>query len=81
MRLFYFTTITTLQKQHQAWVERELTHGVLERDARWSESIAVGSESFIDQVKNLLDVKGYHRKKVENEFFLIGPILMAKWIF
>jgi hypothetical protein len=36
------------------WVEQGLENGLLMRDDRWSESIAVGSLAFIDQVKNEL---------------------------
>ena len=32
------------------------------RDDRWSESIAVGSEGFVEQVKNELGFKAQHRE-------------------
>ena len=37
------------------------------RDDRWSESIAVGSLAFIDQVKNELGFKADHRDVIESD--------------
>lgn len=34
------------------------------RDSKWSESIAVGSENFIDATKKLLGIKEKGRKKI-----------------
>ena len=38
-------------------VERGLENGLPVRDDRWSESIAVGSRSFVEKVKNELGLK------------------------
>ena len=62
-----FSSISALQKQHQAWIEQELKHGKLAREPSWSESIAVGSEPFVDQIRDSLGVRGQHRKKIERE--------------
>jgi len=37
------------------------------RDDRWTESIAVGSLAFIDQVKNELGFKADHRDVIESD--------------
>jgi hypothetical protein len=47
------------------WVEQGLESGLLMRDGRWTESIAVGSLAFIDQAKNELGFKAAHRDVVE----------------
>jgi hypothetical protein len=49
-----FADLRDFQTAHRQWVERGLENGLLMRDDRWSESIAVGSLAFIDQVKNEL---------------------------
>ena len=36
---------------------------LLIRDDRWSESIAVGSEGFVEQVKNELHLRAQHRQE------------------
>ena len=49
-----FNEITEFQKAHREWVENALSGDTVDtvaRDDRWSESIAVGSESFVEQVK------------------------------
>jgi predicted RNase H-like HicB family nuclease len=47
--------------------EQGLENGLLMRDDRWSESIAVGSLAFIDQVKNELGFKADHRDVIESD--------------
>ena len=49
-----FADLRDFQTAHRQWVEQGLENGLLMRDDRWSESIAVGSVAFIDQVKNEL---------------------------
>jgi putative transposase len=44
-----------------------LENGLAVRDDRWTESIAVGSRSFIEKVKNELGFKAAHRDVVESD--------------
>ncbi len=67
MQLCDADSLTNLQNQHQEWVAQELTLDSSKRDERWSESIAVGSESFIDQVKASLGIKAKHKEVIEQE--------------
>ncbi len=53
------------QTAHREWVEQGLENGLLMRDDRWSESIAVGSLAFIDKVKSELGFKAAHRDVVK----------------
>jgi hypothetical protein len=39
------------QKAHREWVEAGLSGDIAGRDDRWSESLAVGSEGFVEQGK------------------------------
>ena len=42
-----------------------LENGLAVRDDRWSESIAVGSRSFVEKVQNQLGFKAAHRDVIE----------------
>jgi hypothetical protein len=62
-----FTNLRDFQRAHRQWVEQGLESGLLTRDDRWSESIAVGSLAFIDQLKNELGFKADHRDVIESD--------------
>jgi putative transposase len=62
-----FADPTDFQRAHRQWVEQGLENGLLVRDDRWSESIAVGSLAFIDEVKSELGLKAAHRDVVESD--------------
>ena len=51
-----------LSLSHRSWVEEALKSEEKIRESRWSESIAVGSLSFIEQVKTDLGARGFGRK-------------------
>ena len=56
-----FTDLHHLQAAHYRWVESSLQGNETERQGRWSDSIAVGSKSFIKEVKMKLEVKAKWR--------------------
>jgi putative transposase len=56
-----FTHVPDFQQAHREWVAAALTSGPLQRDERWSETIAVGSEAFVAQVQNRLGAAGNAR--------------------
>jgi hypothetical protein len=60
-RLTGFTDLHHLQAAHDKWVESSLQGNEIERQSRWSDSIAVGSKSFIQEVKMKLGLKAKHR--------------------
>lgn len=67
-----FHEIAGFQHAHQTWVEAALEGIVGQRDACWSESIAVGSERFVEQVRTELGVRARHRKIAEaDEAFVL----------
>ncbi len=45
------SSITELQALHRDRVEATLKEGILARDSRWTEAIAVGGESFVDTIR------------------------------
>jgi len=61
-RLCGFREVADFQQAHREWVDTALGRNVAARDDRWSESIAVGSESFVDQVKIELGIQARHRR-------------------
>ena len=61
-KLCGFTNIEDFQTAHRQWVQIALVSDPVARDERWSESIAVGSERFVEDVKTALGVTVRHRK-------------------
>jgi putative transposase len=54
-----------LREYHRGWVEEYLNNGGNSRDDKWTKSIAVGSEGFIEKVKFLLGVMAKGRKSLK----------------
>jgi len=52
---------------HQRWVHDALIDGGHKRESMWTESIAVGSEQFVERTKEMLGRKAKGRKLVEKE--------------
>ena len=51
----------TLRSKHRNWVESCMMNGNLKREPIWTESVAVGPESYIERVKSLLGARAYHK--------------------
>jgi putative transposase len=54
-------------RAYKGWVEEVLAGNRQVRDAKWSESIAVGSRSFVEKIMEKLGVKVSGRKVVEGK--------------
>jgi len=52
-----FTDLQTFQSAHKRWVQASLQGNDTQRQSYWTKSIATGSESFVEDVKNTLDSK------------------------
>jgi putative transposase len=65
MELSGFGGLGDFQRAHREWVEQGLEIGLLMRDDRWSESIAVGNFAFVEKVKGELGFKAAHRDVIE----------------
>ena len=61
-KLCGFDDIREFQKAHREWVEAGLSGDIAGRDDCWSESLAVGSEGFVEQVKMELGFRAQHRQ-------------------
>jgi putative transposase len=57
-----YHNIEKLQQQHRQWLSEELALNDTARDPAWTESLAVGSEAFVDEVQALLGNKANSRK-------------------
>jgi putative transposase len=55
-----------LSLSHRSWVEEALKIKAGNREARWSESIAVGSSLFVKQVKTDLGARGFGKKIISS---------------
>ena len=64
-RLSGCKTYDELRSTHRGWVEEYLGDGVKGRQEEWTESIAVGSRAFIENVKGLLGYRAKGRDVIE----------------
>ena len=55
-----------LSEYHRNWVEEVLKNGWNQRDAKWTESIAVGDKEFVMETKAKLGAKAIGCKALEN---------------
>ena len=67
--------VTELTKTHRDWVETALRESRRGREPQWTESIAVGSRSFVEQVQRELGGRGRHREveQAGEDFLLREP--------
>ena len=66
MELLGINDSDQLSLSHRSWVEEALKTREKVREGRWSESIAVGSLSFIEQVKTELGSRGFGRNIISS---------------
>ncbi len=50
-------SIDALQRTHRTWVEEALARAEQVRESKWTESVAVGSRSFVETIKSKLRVR------------------------
>jgi len=55
-----------LSLSHRSWVEEALNTRERKREKRWSESIAVGGLSFVEQIKTELGARGFGRNIISS---------------
>ena len=60
-----FNNYDRFRDSHKELVEELLKDGTNSRQSEWTESIAVGSESFIEEIKEKLNVRAKGRKAIE----------------
>src|SRR4030042_5799870 len=64
-RLLGAASYEQLKNSHKGWIEEYLGAGVQARQDEWRRSIAVGSRTFIENVKNILGFRARGRKVKE----------------
>ena len=64
---FGFGEIDEFAESYRGWIDEALKKGWHRREQKWTESIAVGSESFVNSTKELLGADGIGRKVRERE--------------
>ena len=62
-----FKTYDAFRKAHKEWVSESLANGNNFRQTQWTQSIAVGSKSFIETIKEKLGILAKGRKILEND--------------
>ena len=67
MDLLHISTIDELRSSHKKWVEEILKTKNYVRESKWSQSIAVGSKSFVENIKEKLGIRAKGRKVGESE--------------
>ena len=67
MDLLGMDSFENLREAHRNWVEDSLRDGRSARESKWTRSIAVGSESFVEEIKRELGAKAKGRRMLENE--------------
>jgi len=64
--LFDTRSMDELKRAYRGWVEEALERqSYCKREARWTESIAVGSEAFVRETKEKLGIKAIGREVLE----------------
>jgi putative transposase len=81
--LLNFSEMADLADSYRGWVEEALSADGHLRDGKWSESIAVGSESFVTMTKEKLGIKAKGRKVVgeDGSYVLQEPAAPYNGIF
>ena len=67
MQLLSIETKDELKEAHRKWIEEGLKKSRLVRQSKWTQSIAVGEKSFVEQIKKRLGTRSKHRKILEDE--------------
>jgi putative transposase len=65
--LLGFNNYDQLRYTHKEWIEEYLSAGKQSREDEWTESIAAGSKSFIERVKEILGGRAIGRDVQERE--------------
>ena len=67
VRLLSLESQVELKEVHRKWIEEELNKSLQVRQGKWSQSIAVGDKSFVEQIKKHLGIRSKGRKILEDE--------------
>jgi putative transposase len=62
MALLQIEDSVDLKEAHREWIEEALKKSKVVRDSKWTQSIAVGDKSFLEQIKERLGIRAIGRK-------------------
>jgi hypothetical protein len=62
MALLQIENFADLKEAHREWLEQALKQSKMVRQSKWTQSIAVGDKSFLDQIKDRLGIRAKGRK-------------------
>jgi len=62
LKILGIETLERLQELQQEWIKDALERKSLERESKWTESIAVGKEAFLESIRYQLNIKAKSRK-------------------
>jgi len=67
IRLLPIASEDELKETHRKWIDEELEKSQFVRQSKWTQSIAVGDKSFVEQIKKQLGMRSKGRKIFEDE--------------
>lgn len=72
MKELHLNSLEELQINLNDYIKEAIDNKLFERQSKWTESIAVGSEEFVENIKAQLDIKAKSRKimQYENDYIL-----------
>jgi putative transposase len=62
MALLQIENFADLKEAHRKWIEEALKKSKVVRQSKWTQSIAVGDKSFLEQIKDCLGIRAKGRK-------------------
>lgn len=67
LKVLGFSNHELLKSAYESWIQEKLSRGAIEREAKWTESIAVGGERFVVEIKQRLGVRAISREVTQAE--------------
>ena len=67
MQLLLIESQDELKEAHHKWIEAELKKSQPVRQSKWTQSIAVGEKSLVEQIKDRLGIGSKGRKIIEED--------------
>ena len=69
MELLDVGTREELRNVYSAWIDKKIESEELTRESKWTESLAVGSKTFVENIDARLGYKARRRKVIEDKGF------------
>jgi hypothetical protein len=66
LKILNIESIVKLQESQKEWIKEAMERNKNKRESKWTEAIAVGSQSFLETIKQQLDMKAKARKIIRS---------------